>query len=168
MDNCQLSFDRAVHRWVCWMFVFVFNGHCICYQKKVITTWCGQSPSFVRTITIAGDISQRKWVVASGKHGIFIHGSKKILNWNNQTKSLYLYKKLRFRSSRKLSRFLPVGMIGAATTVILMGFFYSQQKWTHKKKFGKRLLIATVSTTSPITGESRATNVARNEFWNHL
>jgi hypothetical protein len=55
-------------------------------------------------------------------------------------------------------------MIGAATTVILMGFIYSQQKWKHNKKYGRRLLIAMASTTSPVTEESRATNVAMNEL----
>jgi hypothetical protein len=45
-----------------------------------------------------------------------------------QSKFISLYKKVRFRSSRKLSRLLPVGMVGAATTAVSMGFIFSQQK----------------------------------------
>jgi hypothetical protein len=46
---------------------------------------------------------------------------------------LSLYKKVRFRSSRKLSKSLPIGMLGAATTFILMGFIFSQQNENTKR-----------------------------------
>jgi hypothetical protein len=42
--------------------------------------------------------------------------------------------------------------------------FFMQKKWKHNKKYGSRLLIAMASTTSPVTGESRATSMAKNEF----
>lgn len=91
MDNCHLSIDRAVHRWVHWGVRSLFNRHCLCQPKKVITTWCGQSPFFVMTSNIVGDTLQRRWDAANGKRGTCIHGSKKNLSWNNQTKSLYLW-----------------------------------------------------------------------------
>jgi hypothetical protein len=35
MDNCDLSFDRAVHRWVHWSVRSLFNWHCIYHKKEM-------------------------------------------------------------------------------------------------------------------------------------